>query len=123
MRDLQVSLNYIYTWVDRWSGYEEERRKKSSENKIGELQGKSYKRFIINLLKDKHRSGTLEKFTESQRSQIVALGLENPLDLGLPFTHWTHDLLSKEVMVRGIVKKISARHLGRILKKSAIVSS
>ncbi|MFK7948122.1 MAG: transposase, partial [Saprospiraceae bacterium] len=123
MRDLKVSLNYVYTWVNRWLSYELDRFEKSEEEKAGKLKGEAYKRFIINLLKDKSRSGTPDKFTEIQKNQIVALGLEKPLDLGLPFTHWTHELLSKEVIARGIVEKISARHLGRILKKSTPMSS
>lgn len=123
MRDLNRSLNYIYTWVHRWESSEKERLNMASLHDKGELTDGAYQRLIVGLLVDKFRSGSPEKFTEVQRNQIVALALEQPLDLDLPFTHWTNELLAKEVIARGIVESISGRHLGRILKKSAIASS
>lgn len=122
-RDLEKSLNYVYKWVRRWESFEKERLDMASLYDKGELTEVAYQGMVVGLLDDKFRSGSPGRFTEIQRNQIVALGLEQPLDLGLPFTHWTNEVLANEVMKRGIVESISGRHLGRILKKSAVVPS
>ena len=122
-RDLGISRNYIYRWVARWENEEKERLDQWELYEQSKVKGGAYKRFIINLLEDTKRSGAPNIFTELEKSQIVALSIENPLDIGLPFTHWTSELLAEEVIKRGIVKSISSRHISRILKKSAVVSS
>ncbi len=122
-RDLGVSRSWIYNWVERWENRKKDRLEYWSLYNQGEIKGESYKRFIIRLLEDKKRSGTPSTFTELEKIQIVALSIENPMDLGLPFTHWTSDLLAKEVIQRGIVSSISSRHISRILKKSKVSTS
>jgi hypothetical protein len=73
---------------------------------------------ILAILGDAPRSGVPCKITLSQREQIQALACENPEDLGLPFTHWTHKELAKAVANKGILGSISASHIGRLLKKT-----
>jgi hypothetical protein len=73
---------------------------------------------IRELLADVARAGSPGKFTAEQLAQIFATACEDPEKLGLPFTHWTHAELAKEVIKRGIVESISPRHLGRLLDEA-----
>jgi len=122
-RDLDKPRSFIQRWTKEWESKKKERLEYWELHTKEEVKDEAYKRFIINLLGDEKRSGKPETFTKKEKEQIVALALENPMDLNLPFTHWTGDLLAQEVTKRGIVKKISGRHISRILKKSAVVSS
>jgi putative transposase len=47
---------------------------------------------------------------------IITVACEPPEKSGRPITHWTTPELADEVMKRGIVPSISARHVGRFLK-------
>jgi len=73
---------------------------------------------IRQLLADAPRAGCGGKFTAEQLAQIFATACEDPQKLGYPFTHWTHAELAREVVKRGIVESISARHLGRLLNEA-----
>jgi transposase len=73
---------------------------------------------IRELLADAARAGSPGKFTAEQLAQIFAVACEDPQKSGLPFTHWTHAELAKEVSKRGIVESISPRHLGRLLDEA-----
>jgi transposase len=70
------------------------------------------------LLADAPRPGAPGKFSAEQLAQIFAVACEDPQQSGLPFTHWTHAELAKEVIKRGIVESISVRHLGRLLDEA-----
>ena len=122
-RYLNCSLHFVRTWVSRWESSASLRAEVAAAHDSGESTLGEYKRFLIALLGDEPRSGHPPTFTEAQRSQIVALSLSSPSEFDLPFTHWTHESLRNEVVRRGIAAKISSRHIGRILKKSAIASS
>lgn len=122
-RDLGIARDNVYRWVRRWESSKKERLEQWELYEKGALKEESYKRFIIKLLEDEKRSGTPTTFTIQEKEQIVALCLENPMELGLPFTHWTSKLLAQEAIKRGIVKKISSRHVSRVLKKSAVTSA
>src|SRR5947209_2828286 len=54
------------------------------------------------LLADAPRPGAPGKFSAEQLAQIFAVACEDPQQSGLPFTHWTHAELAKEVMNRGM---------------------
>jgi putative transposase len=72
---------------------------------------------IVELLEDGPRSGAPATFTAEQLCQIVALACEKrPEDCGRPVTHWTARELADEAIKRGIVPRISPRHVGRFLK-------
>lgn len=70
------------------------------------------------LLADAPRPGSPGKFSAEQLAQLFAAACEDPQKSGLPFTHWTHAELAKEVIKRGIVPSISVRHLGRLLDEA-----
>jgi transposase len=83
------------------------------------LEGTTALRHAIRkLLADAPRAGSPGKFTAEQLAQIFAAACEDPQDSGLPFTHWTHAELAKEVVKRGIVAAISVRHLARLLDEA-----
>ncbi len=56
------------------------------------------------------------------RQQIVALASEKPQDHGIEMTNWTHEMLAKIAIAQGVVRKISSRHVGNILKKRIATS-
>lgn len=68
-------------------------------------------------LSDAPRPGAPTTFTDEQAACISALACEEPKTLELPFSHRTPTLLQTEVIKRGIVDSISARHIGRFLKR------
>jgi len=73
---------------------------------------------ILDALEDRPRSGPRPTFTPTQLCQIMSLACEKrPEECGRPVTHWTSRELADEATKRGIVPRISARHVGRFLKK------
>ena len=72
---------------------------------------------LVELLEDRPRSGAPPTITAEQWCQIVALACEKwPEECGRPVTHWTARELADEAVKRGIVPRISPRHVGRFLK-------
>ena len=67
-------------------------------------------------LADAPRVGRPSTYSDDQVAMIVTVACEPPGQSGRPISHWTHGELAEEVVKRGIVPKISARHLGRFLK-------
>jgi len=68
-------------------------------------------------LSDVPRSGRPIQITAEQRCQIVALACEAPKDADRPISQWTGREIADEVVKRGILPTISARHASRLLKK------
>jgi putative transposase len=70
---------------------------------------------VAERLSDVPRPGKPSHITAEQTCQIVAMACEQPKER--PISHWTGREIAEEVMRRGIVPKISARHAARVLKK------
>jgi len=68
-------------------------------------------------LEDLPRSGAPPRITADQRCQIEALACEDPEDSKRPISHWTGREIAEEIMQRGIIDQISARHARRLLKR------
>jgi len=68
-------------------------------------------------LVDAPRSGAPPRVGPEQTCQLIALACEPPQDYGRPITHWTHRELAEELRAQGIVERISASQVGRLLKK------
>src|SRR6266851_5157223 len=66
-------------------------------------------------LADLPRPGRPSQITAEQTCQMIALACEQPKER--PISHWTGREIAEEVMLRGIVPKISARHAARVFKK------
>ena len=70
---------------------------------------------VAERLSDVPRPGRPSEITAEQTCQMVAMACEQPKDR--PISHWTGREIADEVMRRGIVPKISARHAARVFKK------
>lgn len=76
-----------------------------------------FRKRLISTLKDSPRSGAPKTITLAQEKQIIALACEHPADYQIEMADWTHEMLAKVVIAKGIVASISSRQVGRILKK------
>jgi putative transposase len=74
-------------------------------------------RAMERFLSDSPRRGWAGKFSAEQVAQIIAVACEPPEKCGRPVTHWTPRELADEVKKRAIVASISARQVGRFLKR------
>ena len=70
-------------------------------------------------LADLPRPGPPSSLTADQLCQIEQLACEKPEEGGRPISQWTGRELAAELVKRGIVEQISARHAARLLKKGA----
>jgi putative transposase len=72
---------------------------------------------VATVLADAPRSGAPGRFTAEQIVQIVNLACTPPPEVGRPIDAWTPRELAQEVVNQGIVARISARSVGRFLKR------
>jgi transposase len=102
--ELDVSLDTARLWRQRWL----------------DLQPISFDDLSIEeRLDDLPRPGAPPRLTANQICQIQQLACEKPEKSGRPISQWTSREIAAEIMKRGIVDTISARHSARILKKMA----
>jgi putative transposase len=101
-RDLQVSLDMVRLWRQRWLDLQ--------PIALADLS-------VEDRLEDLPRPGAPLQITAEQRCQIEALACEKPEGSDRPISHWTGREIADELMKRGIVEQISARHAGRLLKR------
>jgi putative transposase len=66
---------------------------------------------------DQPRSGAPARISAEQWCQLTALACEPPEQSGRPISQWTSRELADEAIQRGLVETISARHVGRFLKR------
>ena len=101
---LEVSLDTARLWRQRWL----------------DLQPISLDDLSIEeRLDDLPRPGAPPRLTANQICQIQQMACEKPEKSGRPISQWTSREIAAEIMARGIVDTISARHSARILKKTA----
>jgi putative transposase len=102
--ELEVSLDMVRLWRQRWL----------------DLQPISLDDLSIEeRLDDLPRPGSPPRLTANQICQIQQLACEKPGESGRPISQWTSREIADEIMKRGIVDRISARHSARLLKKVA----
>jgi transposase len=68
-------------------------------------------------LADRPRPGRPVQISAEAVCQIVALACEAPKAAGRPISHWTGREIADEIVKRGILTQISARHARRLLKR------
>jgi transposase len=68
-------------------------------------------------LDDLPRPGAPPRFTADQICRLEQLVCEKPEKAGRPISHWTGREIADELIQRGIVESISARHAARLLKR------
>jgi putative transposase len=101
-REQGVSLDMVRLWRQRWLDLQ--------PIALTELS-------VEERLEDLPRSGAPARITAEQRCQIEALACQKPEVAERPISHWTGREIADELMKRGIVEQISARHAGRLLKR------
>ena len=103
-RELNQSLDMVRLWRRRWHDLEP----------IGLDDLSAEER-----LDDLPRPGAPARLSADQVCQIEQLACEAPDKAGRPVSQWTGREIANELMARGIVETISARHAARLLKKGA----
>mgnify|MGYP001557737665 FL=1 len=101
-RELNQSIDMVRLWRRRW--HELERLD------WGDLSAEER-------LDDLPRPGAPARLTADQLCQIEQLACEAPEKAGHPISQWTGREIADELVARGIVETISARHAARLLKK------
>jgi transposase len=101
-RELNQSIDMVRLWRRRWHelapiGWDD----LSAEERLDDLP----------------RPGAPARLTADQVCQIEQLACEAPEKAGRPISQWTGREIAAELMARGIVETISARHAARLLKK------
>ena len=100
--ELQVSRQMVRLWRERWLQLQPiALTELSAEERLADLP----------------RPGAPARISAGQRCQIEALACEKPDDSERPISHWTGREIADEIVKRGIVKQISPRHAGRLLKR------
>jgi hypothetical protein len=111
-RQLHVDVKTVRLWRRRWTavsaGWEQDGQ---------DWQEKVWREKIQRLLRDAPRSGAPCTFQPEHVCQIIALACKKPGDLALPISHWSATDLQREVLKQKIVPAISARQVGRFLKR------
>jgi len=103
-RELGVSIDTARLWRGRWLALE--------AISLADLT-------VQERLADGPRPGKPPRLTAEQVCQLVALGCEKPAGSQRPISQWSGRELAAEVVKRGIVATISARHAQRLLKRGA----
>lgn len=103
-RELKVGVETVRLWRQRWL----------------ELQGISLADLsLAERLEDLPRPGAPPRLTADQICQIEQMACERPEKSGRPISQWTGREMADEIVRRGIVEQLSARHAARLLKKGA----
>jgi putative transposase len=101
-RELHQSIDMVRLWRRRWHELE--------PIDLDDLSAEER-------LEDLPRPGTPARFTADQLCRMEQLACEAPEKVGRPISQWTGREIADELMARGIVESISARHAARLLKK------
>lgn len=101
-RELVISREMARLWRERWL----------------ELKQKDVP--VMKRLWDAERIGSPTKFTTEQVLQLFTIACQSPEKYGRPISHWTSEELAEEMVKQGIVKSISKRHVGRLLREATL---
>ncbi len=81
-------------------------------------KNKQLEKTIRQILRDQPRPGAPTTYSSEEYCQILAVALEPPEESGRPIAQWSSRDLADECKQRGITSGISARQIGRFLKRS-----
>jgi transposase len=101
-RELKISLDMVRLWRQRWLDLQAISRDDLS---------------LAERLEDLPRPGAPARVTADQLCKIEQLACEKPEKAGRPISQWTSREIADEIVQRGILDTISARHAARLLKK------
>lgn len=68
-------------------------------------------------LSDEPRSGGPCRITAEEKRAVIALACKRPKEFGLPLSHWSASELAREAHRQKLVKSLSPRTAGRLLKR------
>jgi len=72
---------------------------------------------VLARLSDRARSGRPPRIDAEQWCRTIAPACEPPQQHGRPISHWSSRELAEEACKQGIVDRLSAGHLSKVLKK------
>jgi transposase len=102
--ELKISLDTVRLWRQRWLDLQAiSKDDLSLAERLGDLP----------------RPGAPARVTADQICKIEQLACEKPEKAGRPISQWTSREIADEIVQRGILDTISARHAARLLKKGA----
>jgi hypothetical protein len=110
---LGVTRNLVQAWRGRWAAASDALLAAELEGGAGDER--ALQAVVRGVLADAPRSGAPPTFTPEQLCRIIALACTPPSDAGRPISHWTARDLADEAVSQGIVPRISARTVGRLL--------
>lgn len=103
-REVHQSIDMVRLWRRRW--------RELASIELDDLS-------VEERLDDLPRPGAPSRLSADQICQMEQLACEAPEKAGRPISQWTGREIADELMKRGIVDRISARHAARLLKKGA----
>jgi transposase len=101
-REVNQSIDMVRLWRRRW--------RELAPIGLDDLS-------VEERLDDLPRPGAPSQLTADQVCQIEQMACEAPEKAGRPISQWTGREIAAELIARGIVGSISARHAARLLKK------
>jgi putative transposase len=107
---LNCSLPTVRKWRARWAAA-------LSQLAAVEHVQRDLRALVATVLADAPRCGAPGSFSAEQIVQIVNLACTPPPEVGRPIDAWTPRELADEAVKQGIVGAISARSVGRFLKR------
>jgi putative transposase len=110
---LGVTRNLVQAWRGRWAAAGDALLAAELEGGAGDER--ALRAVVQGVLADAPRSGAPPTFTPEQLCRIIALACTPPSDAGRPISHWTPRELAASAASQGIVARISARTVGRLL--------
>lgn len=111
--ELGVTRTLVQAWRGRWAAARDALLAAELEGGAGDERALQV--VVRGVLADAPRSGAPPTFTPEQLCRIIALACTPPSDAGRPISHWTPRELADEAASQGIVPRISARTVGRLL--------
>ena len=111
--DMGVTRNVVHAWRGRWAAASDALLAAELEGGTGDER--ALQAVVRGVLADAPRSGAPPTFTPEQLCRIIALACTPPSDAGRPISQWTPRELADEAASPGIVPRISARTVGRLL--------
>ena len=111
-RQLRVDVKTVRLWRRRWAD-----ASARWEQDGPDWDEKVWRQKIQQTLSDAPRSGAPCTFGPEHVCQIIALACKSPLEFGVPVSHWSAADLQRQVIQQKIVPSISARQVGRFLKR------
>jgi transposase len=101
-REVRQSIDMVRLWRRRWL--------ELTAIELADLSAEER-------LDDLPRPGAPARLTADQLCQMEQMACETPAKAGRPISQWTGREIADELVKRGIVDRISARHAAHLLKK------